>query len=95
MYTVTLLSGSEARGLDAALVESLRNAWGGGDAVWLNPDIAAEFQLDQVPDNRWDVWADVQNMGVDLVLLRNNRLEVWTRPKGGAKKCCWRIWIAP
>jgi len=54
--------------LDPALVESLRNAWGGGDAVWLSPDEAAEFSLTEKPGNRWDVWADVQTLGVDLVI---------------------------
>ena len=68
MYTVTLLSGADDNGLDGALVESLRNAWGGDEILWLNPDVAAEFALGQMPDNRWDVWADVQKMGVDLVV---------------------------
>jgi phosphoserine phosphatase len=49
-------------------VESLRNAWGGGDAVWLSPDEAAEFTLQAIPQNHWDVWADVQKMGVDLIV---------------------------
>jgi len=37
--------------LDPALVESLRNAWGGGTVRWLSPDEAAEFPLDTRPDN--------------------------------------------
>ena len=69
MYTATLLTAPTARNLDAALVDSLRNAWGGGDAIWLSPDEAAEFALPKMPDNRWDVWADLQDMGVDLVIL--------------------------
>ena len=69
MYTATLLTAPTAHNLDAALVDSLRNAWGGGDAVWLSPDEAAEFTLAKMPDNRWDVWADLQDMGVDLVIL--------------------------
>ena len=67
MYVVTLLTNPNAT-LDPALVESLRNAWGGGDAVWLAPDQAAEFALDVMPANRWDVWNDLQGMAVDLVL---------------------------
>lgn len=69
MYTATLMTAPTARNLDAALVDSLRNAWGGGDAVWLSPDEAAEFTLAKMPDNRWDVWADLQDMRVDLVIL--------------------------
>lgn len=68
MYTATLLTSPEARTLEAALVENLRNAWGGGEAVWLSPDEAAEFPLGAMPDNRWEVWADLQQMGVDLVV---------------------------
>ncbi len=68
MYTVTLFSAPEGAALDHALVASLRNAWGGGDAVWLSPDEAAEFPLEKAPDNFWAVWEDVQQMGVDLVL---------------------------
>ncbi|MDO6485424.1 phosphoserine phosphatase SerB [Shimia thalassica] len=69
MYIATLLTSPATPTLDPALVESLRNAWGGGDADWLAVDEAAAFTLDTMPDNRWDVWADLQNMGVDLVIL--------------------------
>ncbi|WP_299349654.1 phosphoserine phosphatase SerB [uncultured Shimia sp.] len=69
MYFATLLTSPTTPSLDPALVESLRNAWGGGDANWLALDEAAEFALEVMPDNRWDVWSDLQNMGVDLVIL--------------------------
>ena len=68
MYFVTLLCDPTNPTLDPALVDSLRNAWGGGDAAWLAPDEAAEFPLDTLPDNQWDVWANLQNMGIDLVI---------------------------
>ncbi len=54
--------------LQPELAEALRNAWGGGAVDWLAPDEAAEFTLAQMPDNRWDVWDDVQKLGVDLVI---------------------------
>lgn len=75
MYIVTLLAAPDARNLDPALVVALRNAWGGGDVVWLSPDEAAEFTLAQMPENRWDVWEDAQKRGVDLVVqpLENRR----------------------
>jgi phosphoserine phosphatase len=69
MFTATLLTAPNSPTLDPALVDNLRNAWGGGDAVWLAPDEAAEFSLPAIPDNQWDVWADLQKMGVDLVVL--------------------------
>ena len=68
MFIATLLTAPTSPTLDPALVESLRNAWGGGDATWLAPDEAAEFPLATLPSNQWDVWADLQGMGVDLVI---------------------------
>ncbi|SHK22065.1 phosphoserine phosphatase [Shimia gijangensis] len=68
MFVATLLTSPANSSLDPALVESLRNAWGGGDANWLAIDEAAEFPLAALPDNRWDVWKDLQGMGVDLVI---------------------------
>jgi len=66
MYIATLIA---ARGaLEPALVENLRNAWGGGEAIWLAPDEAAEFSLPHVPENRWQVWDELQKMRVDLVV---------------------------
>jgi phosphoserine phosphatase len=66
MFTTTLIAAPAA--LDPALAEALRNAWGGGAVQWLAPDEAAEFDMPEVPGNRWEVWADLQNQGVDLVV---------------------------
>ncbi|UWS79451.1 phosphoserine phosphatase SerB [Phaeobacter sp. G2] len=68
MYIATLLCNPATPCLDPALVDSLRNAWGGGEAIWLAPDIAAEFALEARPDNQWKVWEDLQALGVDLVV---------------------------
>jgi phosphoserine phosphatase len=68
MFMVTLLTSPAAPSLDPALVLSLRNAWGGGEAAWLSPDEAAECAVPAVPDGRWDVWAELQGMGVDMVV---------------------------
>lgn len=68
MYIATLLCSPTNPSLDPALVDSLRNAWGGGEAVWLAPDEAAEFPVKALPANQWTVWEDLQAMGVDLVL---------------------------
>lgn len=54
--------------LDPALVDNLRNAWGGGVAVWLAMDEAAEFPLAHVPGNFDDVRASLADQ-VDLNLL--------------------------
>ena len=68
MFIATLLTNPETPRLEGALVESLRNAWGGGDALWLSPDVAAEFPMAEIPANRWDVWESLQAEGVDLVV---------------------------
>ena len=68
MFIATLLTNPNRRGLDRVTVESLRNAWGGGNAVWLDPAIAAEFALKVIPDNRWQVWEGLQSLGIDLVV---------------------------
>ena len=54
--------------LPRAAVEALRDAWGGGEARWLNPGIAAEFDLAMMPENRWTVWDGLQAMGIDLAV---------------------------
>lgn len=68
MFVATLLTNPARPVLDRVTVESLRNAWGGGDAVWLDPGVAAEFGLEAMPANRWDVWQGLQSVGVDLVV---------------------------
>lgn len=68
MFIATLLSAPEKANLDRVTVESLRDAWAGGAAEWLNPGVAAEFALPQVPANRWQVWEGLQGLGVDLVI---------------------------
>ena len=68
MQVVTLITTPHKRKLEAALVDSLRNAWGGADASWLAIDEAANFAITKVPDNQWDVWAALQAEGVDLVI---------------------------
>jgi phosphoserine phosphatase len=68
MFIATLLANPARADLDRATVEALRGAWGGGAARWLNPAIAAEFPVAAVPANRWDAWAGLQGLGVDLVV---------------------------
>ncbi len=76
MFVATLLTDPATPTLDATTVEALRNAWGGGAARWLNPGIAAEFDLAQMPDNRWQVWKDLQARGLDLAV----------QPRAGRRK---------
>lgn len=68
MFIATLLTNPARPALDRVTVESLRNAWGGGDALWLDPGVAAEFPLEAEPANLWEVWAGLQTMGIDLAV---------------------------
>ena len=70
MFVATLIA--QPDGLDATLVENLRNAWGGGTATWLSRGEAAEFTLPAIPDTRWSTWDDLQALGVDLVVQRED-----------------------
>ncbi len=68
MFTVTVLTAPQRPSLEANLVTSLRNAWGGGDVIWLASNEAVEFPINAMPDNRWTVWEDLQALAVDLVI---------------------------
>jgi phosphoserine phosphatase len=68
MHVVTLLTNPETPVLERVTVESLRNAWGGSDAVWLDPGVAAEFQVEVMPANRWEVWEGLQALRIDMVV---------------------------
>ena len=68
MYMVTLLASARLKNLELSLIESLRNAWGGGDALWLASNEAAEFGVERLPDNQWDIWQELQSLGVDLIV---------------------------
>ena len=77
MYIATVLTNPLHPKLDRATVEALRNAWGGGDATWLDPGIAAEFPIAAKPQNLWEVWQSLQTMGIDLLV----------QAEAGRKKC--------
>ncbi|MBC7144428.1 MAG: phosphoserine phosphatase SerB [Thioclava marina] len=68
MFTATLIADPKEANLDQATLDALCGAWGGGDARWLNPNVAAEFSVEQVPSNRWEAWEGLQGLGVDLVV---------------------------
>ena len=68
MYQVTLIGAPNQERLNMTVLDSLRHAWGGGDAVWLSHAEAAEFPIETVLSNQWQVWQDFQNMGIDMVV---------------------------
>ena len=68
MYQVTLIGAPNQERLNMTVLDSLRHAWGGGDAVWLSHAEAAEFPVETVPRNQWQVCQDFQNMGIDMIV---------------------------
>lgn len=69
MFMTVLLTDPATPLLEEATVAALRNAWGGGPVRWLDRGIAAEFPIDSIPDTHWQVWADLQAMGIDLAIV--------------------------
>lgn len=72
MFIASLISSPDRPALSQPLVDTLRAALGGGTAPgmarWLNPGVAAEFELPAPPANLWEVWESLQAEGVDLCL---------------------------
>ncbi|WP_373355239.1 phosphoserine phosphatase SerB [Pseudoroseicyclus sp. CXY001] len=56
-------------GLDPALAEALRSAWGGAPLRWLAPGEAVEFAIPVAPGNEAEVWGELQGQGVDLAVV--------------------------
>ncbi len=72
MFIVSLIA--RPGGLDAALVESLRNACGGGTVDWLAPDEAVEFPVATRPAEFDRVRAEVADMAdLNLVAAEGRR----------------------
>ena len=68
MFIASLLTNPATPKLDRVAVESLRNAWAGGDAVWLDPGVAAEFAVQAMPANLWEAWQGLQALEIDLAV---------------------------
>jgi phosphoserine phosphatase len=68
MFTATLLTNPARPVLNRTTFESLRKAWGGGAARWLEAGVAAEFALPVLPETLWQVWEGLQGLGIDLAV---------------------------
>lgn len=69
MFTCILLTNPAQPALNLTTVDALRSAWGGGDLKWLSLGGAAEFTVEKVPSNQWDVWEGLQGQGIDLIVV--------------------------
>lgn len=68
MFTVTILAAPTRADLAPQMIDALRQGWNGGHVITLAPGIAAEFPVETQPADFWDVWADLQAQGFDLVI---------------------------
>lgn len=68
MFTVSLIASDTAANLESALLDGLAKAWDGGTARWLNPGVAAEFDVEKMPQDLDQVWSDLQTIAIDLVV---------------------------
>ena len=80
MFVITLIANPDRRDLSPGLVDSLRNAWGGGNDVWLAPDEAAEFAVQQVPSNQWTRQSSSGSKTALCELLTAYTLQVYATP---------------
>ena len=69
MFTLSLIANPRNANLESALLDSLRRSWDGGDARWLNPGIAAEFQMAARPADFASMRDDLATIGIDLNVL--------------------------
>ena len=67
MFAVSLIAAPGA--LERAQVEAVRNAFGGGDAVWLSGGEAAEFPVETRPAQLTHVADEMRMLGIDVNLL--------------------------
>lgn len=68
-YTISLIASPRNVNLEGALLDSLTARWNGGEPRWLNPAIAAEFQLAGRPDDFDQIWSDLQTIQIDMNIL--------------------------
>ncbi|WP_411957044.1 phosphoserine phosphatase SerB [Paracoccus homiensis] len=68
MFTVSLIAAPARANLESALVDGLARGWDGSGLCWLNPGIAAEFDVAAQPADLDRVWADLQRVGIDLAI---------------------------
>lgn len=68
MFTVTLIAPPERSDLSDDLIGELRTRWHGGKPIWLDYGIAAEFPVPTRPADFDTVWADLQQVKIDMAI---------------------------
>ena len=68
MFTVSLIASPRRANLSEDAARALADRWGGGPLRWLNPGVAAEFDLGSRPADAETAWDALQRDGVDLAI---------------------------
>ncbi|MBU3031910.1 phosphoserine phosphatase SerB [Paracoccus marinaquae] len=68
MFTVSLIAAPAQANLESALLDGLARSWDGGAPRWLDPGVAGEFDIEAMPAEADQVWADLQTIGIDLAI---------------------------
>lgn len=68
MFTVSLIAAPKRANLESALLDGLARSWDGNAPRWLDPGVAAEFDIEARPADADQVWADLQAIGMDLAI---------------------------
>lgn len=76
MFTVSLIASPRRVNLTETVATGLAARWQGGPLTWLNPGIAAEFDVPAEPSDFPNAWAELQQQTLDLAI----------QPKAGRRK---------
>ncbi|MFC3628780.1 phosphoserine phosphatase SerB [Paracoccus angustae] len=68
MFTVSLIASPLRANLTEDVARGLADRWGGGPLRWLNPGIAAEFDVSAEPADAAGAWAELQQQTLDLAV---------------------------
>lgn len=68
MYTVTVLAAPARADLTKERVEALRDLFAGGNIIWLDDSVAAEFPATTLPEDAAAIADDTRLAGFDLVV---------------------------
>ena len=68
MHTVTVLAAPARADLTEERVEALRDLFAGGNIIWLDDSIAAEFPVETLPTDASAIADDTRQSGFDLVI---------------------------
>jgi phosphoserine phosphatase len=71
MLTVILISAPDRQTLTVDMVEDLRQSWSGREIKWLAAGEAAEFEMDEMPENCRDVWERHRASSIDLIVVHS------------------------